>query len=173
MSGVLGAVAAMTLLVACTSADPSRSEGDPTGSSDPGYTETATTDGAAAEEAAIRADTLAGLNAAIAELDAADPATFDLEAALECVPVSTIYYCPLDAWSGEPRTREPEPPADPDLPDGDVSWEEQLAQLHALPPEEQIATVRLSLVDAVEFAGKALREGQWAQPIPPEVLGAF
>lgn len=134
-----------------------------------------------------RTEIVGGLEAALSSLPSPDSARtasaadFDLAAALECIPVYTEFYCPQRGWSSEPH----EPITNADLaaaaartgpaPDGEATQIEFLAQVAALPAEEQVAILREDLNAAIEATGKVLADEALLanEPLPQEILDAF
>lgn len=138
-------------------------------------------------EESVVADVTAGLEEAIASLPATGGFTratasvnrgseFDLDAALACVPVDDLFYCPLDAWYDEPRQRVlAEPDGEDVVSSGDVTWDEYIAQVRALPVAEQVDLVRQDLEGAISATGKVLADDAVLQgeSLDPELVAGL
>lgn len=119
----------------------------------------------AAPEAQSSADeVVAGLVDALATLppegDATtsdDNAAFDLESAMECIPVADIFYCPLTGWAyEEPSVAPYDDKAFNEV--GGMNGRRTRQQIESLPLEEQVELVRVDLENAVSSVGKVLAD---------------
>lgn len=84
---------------------------------------------------------------------------FSLDAALTCIQVQDLFYCPLDAWSDEPRVHVHRNDVGGRVQSsGDVTWDQYIAEIRALPVANQVELLREDLEGAISSAGKVLAD---------------